>query len=63
MKILEMNEKSWKIKGYTYKITPISVTNCPSVPNLTSDEYNEIGFYSMVAYAYIKIYIIINLRS
>ena len=41
MKTLEMNEKSRKNKGVTDKITPISVTNCPNVPNLISNECHE----------------------
>ena len=43
MKILEMNEKVDNQERCTYKITPISVTNCPSVPNLTSNGCNETG--------------------
>ena len=35
MKTVEMNEKNLeKSLGYAYKITPISLTNCPRVLNL-----------------------------
>ena len=43
MKTLETNEISLKNQGGTYKVTHISFTYCPSVPNLISNEFRETG--------------------
>ena len=43
MKILEINEKSRKNQGGALKNNHISITNCPSVPNLISNECHDTG--------------------
>ena len=43
MNFLENIRNERKIKGDTYKITPSSVTYCPSVPNSISNECHEAG--------------------